>query len=748
MRKVVGCMTLFLWTLCGADSYVLNEHQKFILNGVETIWKTCLPATMVLLNENSYPILTGDDGGVSKAHVAATEFGDGRIVAFSHTSFYVNNLPDGIENDNVKLFINSVKWVQKDRGHKIGVFAEKATENVLTEQGFEIEVLTTNSIANSTLLQQFDVVVCGRCAADTAPTNLRDFVRSGGGLLLGATSWTAHPDDLQSYYGNVILQDSGIFYITSGSYGSESCNYNCFDTSTDRLQDTNAYLVWQDLKDFDWRGTMPRERLTQMMDVLFDQLLSAPRNETLIDHIDDEAHRILKYIPITVPTPIAPLVEENERAHIIYHRYWTMLLNVIGKTDNIPPHPAAESFPGAASLRSRYRKGRRVHEIVEINASIKWFSTGLYAQPGDEIKIQAIDANSSMSGLYVQIGIHSDNIEKVEQWTRCPYIVYKNEIKNGVATIANPFGGLISIGSSTQHNVSSKFLIDGGIRSPSYFLGTTKPDEWTSKIRNNPAPWGELIGKKLIISMQSSLLKQLDNPQEVIEQWDLIMDTIADLAVISHERDTPFRIVPDVQIGGGWMHSGYPIMVHLESQSEMINITQMNADPWTIWGFLHEIGHNHQKQDWNFKGTGEVTCNLFALYVLHTLFDCPTNSTGSYSDASVAKRLKIYVEDGKHFSEWQSNYDLAFDTYVQLQKVYGWSAYKTVFANYQLLTEDERPTNDEERINMWMVMFSRAVEENMAEFFISWGFPISSKTIELVENLPPTSLRIPDVENV
>lgn len=169
----------------------------------------------------------------------------------------------------------------------------------------------------------------------------------------------------------------------------------------------------------------------------------------------------------------------------------------------------------------------------------------------------------------------------------------------------------------------------------------------------------------------------------------------------------------------------------------------MTENPWTIWGFLHELGHNHQQSAWTFSGTGEVTNNLFGLYVLHTIFNCPTNSTPSFSDANVAKRLKTYIDNGKQFSDWQSNYDLAFDTYVQLQKTFGWSAFRTIFANYQQLSESERPSNDQEKIDLWMVMFSMVVEENLAEFFISWGFPISTEAIALVDHLPPTSLRIP-----
>jgi hypothetical protein len=32
------------------------------------------------------------------------------------------------------------------------------------------------------------------------------------------------------------------------------------------------------------------------------------------------------------------------------------------------------------------------------------------------------------------------------------------------------------------------------------------------------------------------------------------------------------------------------------------------------WGYFHELGHNRQRSWWTFRGTGEVTVNLFTLY--------------------------------------------------------------------------------------------------------------------------------------
>ncbi|KAJ6641386.1 TRPM8 channel-associated factor like [Pseudolycoriella hygida] len=700
-----------------------NTAQSFILNGVTSVVRTCTPGSMTLINERAFPILAGEYDGIRRAHVAGVEWENGRIVAYSHDSFYVSNLPIGdIDAGNIQLLINSIDWVRKDGGTKIGVYAEERTKEIISEHGFDMYILSPNNLNNLTILEQFDALVVTYFSDDLKLANIRTYVRNGGGLVIGATAWTSAGNEKESYWGNAVLKETGIFYIQFYSLGNGGCDvYNNGDCSyipsLEYLEDTSAFQVWKDLSEFNWSRIIPMVKLTQMIGIMSDRLQYGPSNATLNAEVGLIGQRVLRQIPSIVPTERDPVIQKDEMDYIITHKQWTVFLNFFGMTDNIPPHPAATSFPGVALMKNETET--RVKAFVEIDGRTGWHSTGLYAEPGEEIKITALDVDETITDLGVQIGMHSDNLEALASWIRCPYIIFRNQMENGTAT--------------------------GGIPSPTYFLGETKLSQWQNEIRNYPAPWGELIGKNLILSLQTSLLSQIYNPEEVIQFWDRVMDTIADLAGIPYERDPPARFVADVQISAGSMHSGYPIMYYLGSQIYCANLTEMKVNPWKIWGFLHELGHNHQQSDWTFKGTGEVTNNLFALYVLHTLFDCPTNSTPSYSDASVAKRLKAYVDNGKQFSQWQSNYDLAFDTYVQLQEAFGWSTYKTIFANYRKLAQDERPKTDAEKIDLWVVMFSQVVEENLAEFFISWGFPISSEVGELLKYLPPTNLRIPAV---
>ena len=157
-----------------------------------------------------------------------------------------------------------------------------------------------------------------------------------------------------------------------------------------------------------------------------------------------------------------------------------------------------------------------------------------------------------------------------------------------------------------------KVGISGAVESPLYIHGKTNPDEWRKTIRNAPAPWAELATGKIIITVPSENIRTLDDPAALMDVWDDILDACADLATISRDRPSPERIVPDVQISAGYMHSGYPIMTHADQYANLVDRRHLLEGNW---GLFHELGHNHQNSDWTFGGTVEVTVNLFTTYV-------------------------------------------------------------------------------------------------------------------------------------
>ncbi len=95
------------------------------------------------------------------------------------------------------------------------------------------------------------------------------------------------------------------------------------------------------------------------------------------------------------------------------------------------------------------------------------------------------------------------------------------------------------------------------------------------------------------------------------------------------------------------------------------------------------MGHNHQSGDWTFEGTGEVTVNLFTMYVLEQVSGITTEGHPALNLAERAGRDKAHLDAGAPFDKWKSNPFLALDMYIQLKDAFGWDAYKQVFAEYR-----------------------------------------------------------------
>jgi hypothetical protein len=78
---------------------------------------------------------------------------------------------------------------------------------------------------------------------------------------------------------------------------------------------------------------------------------------------------------------------------------------------------------------------------------------------------------------------------------------------------------------------------------------------------------------------------------------------------------------------------------------------------------------------------------------------------------------------------------LALTMYHQLRTAFGWETYKKVFAEYRDLPKEQRPKNDDEERDQWMVRFSKATGKNLGPFFEAWGVPTSAAARDSIKNL-------------
>lgn len=416
--------------------------------------------------------------------------------------------------------------------------------------------------------------------------------------------------------------------------------------------------------------------------------------------------------------------------------------------EKIPALPAAANFPGAVPA-----KAKRVTKKIEINTSkpgwdntgiysspesLHWHSTGLYAAPGEAITVQ-VPENVTSKGLQVRIGAHTDTLWGLGRWERCPEISAEWPIKKTQTTAANASGGLVYIEVPLNCRIGViPVKIKGAVEAPRFVLGETDPAKWRKKIRNLPAPWGELETRKCIITLPAASLKKVEDPVALMKFWDAMMDRFADLAGRPYDRHRAERYVPDVQISAGYMHSGYPLMTGMDMCDVFVDKQQIISNAHGgVWGLFHEMGHNHQITDWTFDGTVEVTENLFSLYAFEKLCNSdPLEAHPALAKGEWIRNMNRYFANGAQFGQWKRDPFVGLIMYIQLKNAFGWEPFVKTFREYQQLSDRERPVSDDQKRDQWMVRFSKTVGKNLGPFFQAWGIPTSQKARDSIQNLP------------
>jgi hypothetical protein len=404
---------------------------------------------------------------------------------------------------------------------------------------------------------------------------------------------------------------------------------------------------------------------------------------------------------------------------------------------SVTAHPAAQQFPGSVPGDAERVRASATIDLRRFGRH----SLGLYAPPGAHIEalVIAADGTPLPEGLQWRIGAHSDNIARRPAWPRMPRISRTFPVGEDPTTIANAYGGLIYLESSQPVDRKLEIVIDGAVTSPRFVLGQTDPQAWQNGLRMAPGPWAELETDKVVLTVPSARIRNLEDPTKVLELWNQILDCAADLATISRTRARPQRYVADVEITNGAMHAGYPIMTHLNAATDMVIHSRLLSGSW---GLFHELGHNHQQKDWTFKGTGEVTVNLFSLYICEILCDIPWDRAWGGNLARAQQRLADHVRAGR--KPWQQKNknggdDLALRLlmYSQVQRAFGWEAFGHTFAEYRDLPADERPRTEQEKRDQWLVRLSRAIHRNLGPFFVAWGVEVSETALQEVADMTP-----------
>ncbi|XP_008050580.1 TRPM8 channel-associated factor 2 isoform X2 [Carlito syrichta] len=628
---------------CGED---LRQDQQQLLEGISELDIKTGGVPSQLLVHGALAIPLGLDASLG-CFLAAASYGHGRVVLAAHEGLLCAPKMG-------PFLLNAVRWLARGQTGKIGVNTSlKNLCPLLSKGGLECSLVSH--------LTSDSCVYCCVAYSDKEAKQLHEFVAEGGGLLIGGQAWwwaSQNPgrSTLADFPGNVILNCFGLSILP------QTLNPGCFPVPSPEMR---SYHFRKALSEFqailNHRGGNLEKSCLAKLKIDGAAFLQIPA-EGVPAYIS--LHRLLRKMLRQSGLPAVsrenPVDRDSCEAAVLCLA--TQLAH--SGTDCSQLAQGLGTWTCPSSLYPSE------HPItVEIDGANpgnddSWVSTGLYLLEGKNAEVMLSEA-AALAGLKVQIGCHTDDLTEASKLSRAPVVTHQCCMDRTTRSVSCLWGGLlyVVIPKGSQLGPVS-VTIKGAVPAPYYKLGKTSLEEWKRCIQENLAPWGELATDNIILTVPTTNLQALEDPEPVLHLWDKMMQAVARLGAEPFPFRRPERIVADVQISAGWMHSGYPIMCHLESVQELISEAGMRSKG--LWGPIHELGHNQQRHGWEFPPhTTEATCNLWSVYVHETVLGIPrAQAHPALSPPKREKRIKDHLGKGAPLCNW--NVWTALETYLQV----------------------------------------------------------------------------------
>ena len=222
------------------------------------------------------------------------------------------------------------------------------------------------------------------------------------------------------------------------------------------------------------------------------------------------------------------------------------------------------------------------------------------------------------------------------------------------------------------------------------------------------------------------------DPTRILEFWDKVVQTHHQCRGSDANKFKRERVVCDKQASVGYMHSGYPIVTHLDvcecnSDDFILNYKRMSKHG--SWGLFHEIGHNMQQREWTFDGSVEVTVNIFSMHAYEFVVGQKVLKQKWPREArhEFAKYFK-----NPTFDNWRKNPRMGLMTFAQLIKHFGWDAMRKFMGDYEHDIEQKTslPETEQDKIDQWVIRYSKIVNKNIRPQFEMFGLPVTASKVD------------------
>ncbi len=702
-----------------------------ITSGLSNVVAPGSPGAVAAINHNAFVLVAGKESGTLIPVIAAGERpgkNQGRVVVLGHDGYLFRQALE--QADTGKLVERLARWSARVAGSQkpgtLGLVGRFDVEPVFAAAGWQVKKINgdwTRSLAGVQTL----LITAGDVTSPEQAEALRKYLDQGGGLIFGITGWGWEQVTGQSLVNNLVigplLAEAGL--AATNAFASPTVAGGFQVVPFDESEKAHAGRALGRL------GATIREKVRLQADEA-KQIGSALLTAARATRADEPSFRqpltlLLGNWPRREISAAKPVGQQDIQDRLAIQVDFE--LEKSKPAGEIRANPSSQVFPGAVNADAP-----RISKKLAVKAGSRGrISTALYAPPGGLVEIKPVKG-SFPANLQVRIGAHSDTTWHLDRWERHPEISRVWPVPAGTETvkIASSFGGLVYLESGRPLAEPIEMQISGAVEPLHFQLGVSSLDDWQKLRQKAVAPWAELVSKHAGLVLPLASVKNLDDPRSLLEMWDRVVEMQDQLGPLNPPYKPIQWVVPDQQISAGYMHSGNPIMTFLDvvpwfSRAERL----LASEPGGVsWGILHEIGHNRQRPEWTPDGLGEVTNNLFALYVYDKMLGQPSSGhPGLLKGEKRAAALAAYRKTGPDFNRFKSDPFLALAFFMGIQEQHGWQPFINYFADVEKMPRGSRPRTEEARWDAWLIGLSKHAKKDLGPYFTQWGIPVSKTAL-------------------
>ncbi|WP_158829437.1 M60 family metallopeptidase [Mucilaginibacter lacusdianchii] len=649
-----------------------------------------------------------------------------------------------LNNQNVqKLLQNTLIWAHHASKKQVQLVSNNPDLVMFLKQARVKTILDSANISSDA-----DVIILTQDVMDSVKRNsLEAFIRKGGTLIFGSPV----ADQMQQYKLDYYDANLNQLFMKAGLY-----HLSMFVTPDGSNNDLNMHHLPPYLH------IVPTLAQVKKPGFVLDGIYASTIANYLNNNSDTTtlSRSIADWFspprqPLIVPSLAHPVSQSDTKT---YFTYKTQKFLAAQQQTRHPlanyVDPDSKEFPGQVDASAA-----RVNEQITIPVKVgtqgllephpvyyRWHSTGLYVPAGEKVTV-TIPVAYLPQHLKAQIGVHDDALQHMPYFTRSAVALTKTfELDKVTTEIYSPFGGLLLINIPDTSTLKAINLqVNSAVKSPFFKLGQTTLANWNQTIRNYPAPWAELATDKIILTVPSYRIRNLDDPEKLMKFWDEVMDADARLAQISPTRKHPERIIIDRQVAYGYMFTVDNRIVAPDDESCELMLNESLLRSKGSWGHFHELGHRHQFWGIDYKELSEVTVNLYTMYVYdQVLHKGIYNHENISSKQAVTDSIKKYMAGKPSFEKFGQDPFLALKMYIQVIQDFGWQLIEQVFKTFRALPEQQYPATLEARRDYWFTCMCHLSKKDLSSFFDKWQVPISTTAKQAVRQYPtwlPAELR-------